>query len=348
MRERVDSGKSIAVTAFAVALLAAVTCLLWAAPGRAEPACGRPGKPWVSVAFADGTWPEPLQASVLGDLRVGLARHGIDACPEGAGPNEPRLAAVRIAWLEEPRVVVTVEIKDSVTQKRVSRDIDLSSVPSDGRGFAIAIATDELVWASWVELALVPRATTPERHPPPEVVEGVQAELPRGPASRIGLAGALEHFGGGQTHFGGDAVLLVPFGERFGFDARLGVREGRDIASEHGNVDARALGLAAHLRYAFLRASSVELGALAGSRASLLGFEGEASGDGTDHSVSGLVVTVRGGAFSSLGLGGGVFVDLVGTAGYAVRGLEATDAGQVVSGASGAELGVALGLSVEL
>jgi hypothetical protein len=337
------------VKAFAVALIAAVSCLVWAAPIHAAQSCGRPDRPWVSVAFAGGEWPAALTASVLGDLRVGLARHGIDACPDGAGPAHPHLAAVRIAWLEEPKVVVTVEIRDSVTRKRVSRDVDLSSVPSDGRGFAIAIATDELVWATWVELAMRPRAKAAARKSaPPEVVLGVQAELPRGPESRLGAEAALEHFGGGQTHIGADAMLLVPLNPRFGFDARLGVREGRDAVAEHGRVLSFALGIAAHFRYVVLRASSLELGALAGARATLLRLEGDAREGATDATASGVVVCARAGVVSSIELGGGVWVELGGTAGYALKGLEATDEGRVVSGASGTELGAALGISVEL
>jgi hypothetical protein len=140
----------------------------------------------------------------------------------------------------------------------------------------------------------------------------------------------------------------VPLSEHFGIDVRLGLREGRDAGAEHGQVMSRALGLATHVRYAFLRARPVELGVLAGARASLLELAGEAREGATDRSVSGLVVTARGGAFSSLSLGAGFFLDLAGTAGYALRGLEATDTGQVVSGASGAELGASLGFSVEL
>jgi hypothetical protein len=348
LRPRGDSGESNGVKAHARALYAAVLCLSWSARGGAEPSCGRPGKPWVSVEFAGGAWPESLKASVLGDLRVGLARHGIDACAEGAGPSDPRSAAVRIAWLEEPRVVVTVEIKDSVTQKRVSRDIDLSSVPSDGRGFAIAIATDELVWASWVELALAPRATTPKRSAPPEVVAGVAAELPDEPASRLGVAGALEHFGGGQTHVGADAVLYVPLPARFSLDARAGVRAGGDTASEHGRVLSQALGAAAHLRYALVRASSLELSALAGARAALLRLEGEANPGASDAAASSAVVTARAGVASSLELARGFWLELGGTAGYALRGFEATDEGSFVSGASGAELGASLGFLVKL
>jgi hypothetical protein len=336
------------VTAFAGALLAAIACLVWAAPSRAEQSCGQPGKPWVSVAFADGQWPEALRVSVLGDLRVGLARHGIDACLDGTGPSEPRLAAVRLAWLGEPRVVVTVEIKDSVTQKRVSRDIDLSSVPSDGRGFAIAIATDELVWASWVELAMVPRASTPKRSAPREVVEGVEAELPHGPESRIGVGAALEHFAGGQLHFGADALLFVPLGERFGIDARLGARGGRDTSSEHGRVLARGLGFALHGRYALLRASSFELGALAGARAMLLELEGEARAGAIDETASNAVVTARAGVAPTLEPVRGLRLELAATVGYTLVGLEVTDASDVVSGASGLELGAWLGLSVEL
>jgi hypothetical protein len=336
------------VTAHARALLAAVLCLVWAAQGHAQPVCGRPGKPWVSVAFADGRWPAALTASVLGDLRVGLARHGIDACPDGAGPSHPRLAAVRIAWLGEPRVVVTVEIQDSVTKKRVSRDVDLSAVPSDGRGFAIAIATDELVWASWVELALAPRATTPKRSAPPEVVRGVEEELPHDEESRLGAAAAVEHFGGGQTHAGADGVVVVPLSENLRFDVRFGARGGWDTPSEHGRVLSQALSLAAHLRVVLVRAAPLELGALAGARVALLSLEGDASGDATDRAVSDAVVTARAGLASSLELGRGFFFELVGIAGYTLRGLEVTDAGRVVSGASGVELGASLGILVEL
>jgi hypothetical protein len=301
------------------ALFAAAACLSWATASHAQTTCGSAGKPWVSVEFADGEWPEPLRASVLGDLRVGLARHGIDACFEGSGPPQPRLAAVRIAWNEAPRVVVTVEIKDAVTQKRVSRDIDLSNVPSDGRGFAIAIATDELVWASWVEVALAPRPTTPKRSVPPEITEGIQEELPHGPASRLGVEGALEHFGGGQTHLGADAVLFVPLDSRFGIDGRFGVRSGRDTASEHGNVGSRALGLALHGRYAFVQTAPLELGALAGARASVLALEGDATANATDQSASELVVAVRAGVVSSLELGAGVRLELGAALGFSVE-----------------------------
>jgi hypothetical protein len=345
---RAEPGKNTPVKALAVALLAAATCFLSASRSDAA-SCGRADRPWVSVTFVGGDWPESLTTSVLGDLRVGLARHGIDACQEGAGPAHPMLAVVRIAWQSDPKVVVTVEINDSVTHKRVSRDVDLSSVPSDGRGFAIAIATDELVWASWVELAMKPREKAPPKPSPPrEVVAGVETELPRGGGSRLGAQAALEHFGGGQTHIGGDATLGVPIGERFGFEARLGMRVGRDTAAEHGQVLSQALGIAAHVRYAMLRASSLELGALAGARASVLQFEGEAAESATDRAASGVVVSARAGVVSSLALGGGIWLELGGTAGYVLRGLEATDDGQVVSGASGAELGAALGLSVEL
>ena len=174
-------------------------------------------------------------------------------------------------------MVVTVEIQDSVTKKRVSRDVDLSSVPSDGRGFAIAIATDELVWASWVELALAPRATTPKRSAPPEVVRGVEAELPHGEESRLGAAAALEHFGGGQTHAGADGVVVVPLSETFGIDIRFGARGGWDTPSEHGRVLSQALSLATHLRVALVRAAPFELAALAGARTALLRLEGDAS-----------------------------------------------------------------------
>ena len=50
--------------------------------------------------------------------------------------------------------MVVIELDDRVTHKRVARDLPLRNIPANGRALAIAIASDELLRASWAELTL--------------------------------------------------------------------------------------------------------------------------------------------------------------------------------------------------
>src|ERR1043166_5547209 len=103
--------------------------MLWPSAARAAGECGAPSRPWVSLTFAESHWPPGFGERVLGDLRAGLVNRGIDACQGDSGPStEPPLATVRIAALDQKSVAVTVEIRDAVTEKRVSRDVDLARV----------------------------------------------------------------------------------------------------------------------------------------------------------------------------------------------------------------------------
>ena len=252
-----------------------------ARPAHAQP-CGSAARPWVSVAFAAGPWPERFEQAVLGDLAAGLRRRDIDACPEGAGPSQAPIAAVRLTRRGGTTVAVAVEVRDAVTEKRVSRDLDLRGVPNDGRAFALALATDELVWASWAELGLKRKKSRAVTTAPPEVIAGVESELPstlsstpsRSPA-RLGARVAAERFVGGQTHLGGDAVLLLPLAMRFervGLELALGLRQGQRVEAQHGHVLSSAVGLGAMLRVRLLRALPLELSLFAGPRAGLARF----------------------------------------------------------------------------
>jgi hypothetical protein len=343
------------VKAVARALLLALLGIAWTAPARAQSTCGSPERPWVSLTFAEANWPLGFASRVLGDLRAGLTSRGIDACPDETGPNnEPPLATVRIAALEKKSVVLTVEIRDAVTAKRVSRDIDLAAVPADGRAFAIAIAIDELVWASWAEVALARKSrkqttSAPRPAPPPEVVKGVESELPSsGPASKLGVRFAMEHYLGGQTLLGADAATILPLGERFALDLDAGGRVGLDADAPHGDVHSSSIGFGASGRFAFVHTSFADVGVALGVRAAVVRFRGTAAPGAQGEELSGLTVYGRGGAFTGLRLAGPVSLDAGFGAGAPFRALEATDAGQVVSGVSGAEFYAQLGFTVEL
>jgi len=333
----------------------ALLILTWAGRSEAEPACAASGRPWVSLSFSAGAWPRGFADKVLGDLRAGLTNRGIDACADGTGPSkEAPLATVHIASVDKKSVAVSVEVRDAVTEKRVSRDVDLERVPPDGRAFAIAIAVDELVWASWAEIALAksrrpkqaaPRASKP---PPREVVEGVEKALPSERSSELALRFAGEHYLGGQTLFGADAATLLPLSERFTLDLGAGIRQGLRVAAPDGHVLSSAIGLGGSVRLALFRAPAADVGMSLGSRIAVTRFRGAAGAGAEQAELSGLTAYARVGAFTSLHLGGTFRLDAAIGGGAPLRALEASDGGRVVTGVSGMELFLSLGLTVEL
>jgi hypothetical protein len=343
------------VKALARAILLVLLGIAWSARAHASPACGSDARPWVSLGFAEGSWPPGFADKVLGDLRAGLTSRGIDACPDDSGPkSQPPLATVRVAALDKKSVAVTVEIRDAVTAKRVSRDVDLAVVPPDGRAFAIAIAVDELVWASWAEIALARKsrkqaASAPRPAPPPEVVEGVESELPPGgPSPKVGVRFATEHYLGGQTLLGGDAAVILPLGERFALDFDAGYRTGVGADAPHGDIRSSAVGFGAGSRYALVHTSLADVGLALGLRAAVVRFRGSAGPGAEGAELSGLTLYARAAAFTALHLAGPWALDAGFGAGAPLRALEATDTGEVVSGVSGAEFFAQLGFTVEL
>lgn len=332
--------------ALALALFASL--LGWASHADA---CGNPSRPWVSVAFVAGPWPSKLRSAVLGDLAAGLQRRGIDACADGQGPSSDPLAAVRITRETPESVAVAVEVRDSVTEKRVGRDLDLTSVPEDGRSFAIALAVDELVWASWAELGLRHRRPMPKQAPR-EVIVGVEKELPEPEpapaAARLGARAAAERFLGGQTHLGGDIALVLPSLGRFQFGVALGYRHGLEVPAPHGSVSSFAVGLLADARYLLIRESSVELGFGLGARASWARFTGTAEPPASDSKLEGIALYGRAGLSTAVRVGGGTWLELGASSGLPLRALEASDGGTVVAGMSGVEIAGYLGVALEL
>lgn len=337
------------------ALSVVVFAVTWARSALAQSACGTSERPWVSLTFAGGAWPKGFETQVLGDLRAGFTDRGIDACADASGPSsEPPLATVRVASADQTSVAVSVEVRDAVTEKRVSRDVDLTRVPADGRAFAIALAVDELVWASWAEIALAKsqRAAAHATKPPPrEVIAGVERELPHAPAGavpEIALRFATEHYGGGQTHLGADLGALVPLGGRFTLDLDAGFRQGLRVSAPHGRILSSALGFGAGVRFAVVHTPAADAGVSVGARLAATRFRGAAATGATDAELAGLTAFARLGLFTSVKLAGPLHLDATAGAGAPLRALEATDDGRTITGVSGVELFGALGLAVEL
>jgi hypothetical protein len=159
---------------------------------------------------------------------------------------------------------------------------------------------------------------------------------------------AFEHYGTGQTLLGADAATLLPLGQRFALDFDAGGRVGLRASAADGDVSSSAVGFGASGRYAFVHSGFADLGLTLGVRAAVVRFRGAAAPGAEEAELSGLTLYARGGAFTGLRLGGPFGLDAAIGAGAPLRALEATDAGQVVSGVSGAEFFARLGFTVEL
>lgn len=318
------------------------------AAASSESDCGKSGQPWVSVGFAEGSWREGLREAALQDLKAGLANRHIDTCQEGDGPARSPVAAIRITSNGSESFQVTVEIRDSVTEKRVSRDVDLSSVPLDGRAFAIALAADELVWASWAEIGF--KGTKRRSTAPPQLVAAVEQNLqiPTREATRLGAQAAAEHFGAGLTQFGADALCVIALTRRFRLRIAAGVREGLTVTAPDGHVQSTAAGVAIDEGILLLRSSRIELSWAIGGRAAWIRLQGKAAPAAFDNDLSGLVVYARTGLNVALHAAGPLWFEFGAGAGVPLRALQATDAGRMVTGVSGLEQSVFFAVLGEL
>lgn len=317
----------------------------WVPRAHAE-SCGSEQRPWLGVEFAwQGALTE-LEGAIVKDLRAGFATRGIDVCAKSDGPAQAPAAWVRLQATDAQ--LIKVEVLDTVTQKSVSRDMNLSRVPKDGRAFAIAVGTDELVWASWAELAFE-RSQRRPRAPPPEVERGVREDLPNQtqPESVQLLARcAFEWFSGGQTFWGGDAGVVWPVGSHLALQLVLGVREGLEVNAPDGHITSNALSGEAAAELLFLRTDALRLGALLGLRLARLRMQGAASEDASASVLERSIVVLGAGLGLQLHLAGPVWLGSGVGAGLPLRGVAATDTGEVVSGATGVELAARLGVGV--
>jgi hypothetical protein len=319
-------------------------------------ACGRAGSPWVAVAFRGEALDSRAQKAVLLDLRAGLRLAGIDTCMIGAEGREPPLAVLELESSAPSRVLVSIEVHDALTQKRVQRDLDMSRTAADARPLAIAAAAEELLRASWVELSLID-APAPSRPPPVEVERVVEASLKpsakaaRSRASRIeranaaGARFAIERFTAGLTQLGADAYLTLWVNELLGIEASAGMRRGVRASGAHGDVQADAIVVRAQGVIALVpRERTLGLLLKLGPMFSSMRMRGIAANDGEGSEGAGIGVHARGTLQLSVRPWpalGGVFEA---GAGIPLRVIEATDDGQTVASMGGAELHATAGL----
>lgn len=309
-----------------------------------QPACGQ--RPWIAVDFLEATWPTQFRETVLADLRASLSERRIDVClPDQPTVRRP-LARITLTAPSSVTVSIVVVANDETAQKRASRTVSLLTVPSDGRPFAVALATDELLQASWSELALLPPEleTAPQPPPPPPPPPPTPApKLLLVPPRLNSITGAalVDWFVSKQGYGGGELRLRRTLSDswRWSLEGSVGGSLGRRLQTDHGTVTSNAILGAAWLRYVVQFVGNAQLGLAAGSRLgyhTFTGKPGQASDSAvTARSVSGWVSSLMGRFDVRIPFGGPMYCDLGVEVGFPLKSLQITDSGSVVTGATG-------------
>lgn len=323
-------------TRHARALIGAIVVAWAAAPAAAQSdRCADPAVPAVSVTFVGDAWTDAFRSRVLGELAGALAAQDMVACTEAQAAGREVVAQIELRTLGLPRVAVVIEVSDRVTDKRLARDIDLASFPEDGRALALAVASDELMRASFLELAMAD-APAPVRPPPPAVTRIVAREVERAAPSMtiLGVLAAIEAYGGGETQLGGDLFLSHGLGTQVALSISVGARRGLTRQGQHGTVTSSTLGGSLELRW-LPGEGDLRPGLALGVRAAQIFFEAEAAEGGVSRNDGGLVVTPTMAGTLDVRLGAGFVLHLALGAGFPVRAVAALDDGERVTAASG-------------
>jgi len=333
-----------------VMLALCVAGVMLPAIANAAASCAGDG-PWVQLQIGAEGWNEAQRATVLSDLQHTLAGQGIAACSGDAHPAAAALAMLNVDLSPEDKAKATVdiEVRDAVTHKRVRRDVDLSRIPDDGRAAAIAIEADELLRASWAEVALdTARAREAQAQARPQVVGSVRqvmAPEPVGDVGAVGARGVFERFFGGSdlTMFGVDAFgrMVAP---RWHLEIAGELRAAPATTAPDGRVSALGLGGGVSLFGRVVGGRRASLAVGAGAAASWLSFRAEASPGAESLSYADLLVVGRARVVGRVALGRALHVTGGIDVGGALQSVEAKDAGAIVASARGPLLGANIGL----
>jgi hypothetical protein len=331
---------------------ALVTCLallawLGVSEAHAESKCSG-ARPWVAVS---SHLPAGFAEAVRSDLRAGLAPSNIEVCEASNNAGTAPVARVALEQIGPDGARYSLDVTDSVTQKRVGRDLSLDQLPADGRAFALAVAAEELLRATWAELSLrgVPGQGTAA---PPEVRAIVEKSRP--PPARpqrhvaLGARLAFEHFLGGQTHYGADLFGALPFAHVAAGFLAIGARRALSSPAPHGSIGASALSAELGLSLSFLQRGGLELGAFVSARLLRLSFEPEATSGAAASAEHGLAMTSRVGLNLAFGKLGVLRSYSALGAGLPLKSFSAADTQVTITGASELELFASAGLALEL
>ena len=288
----------------------------------AQAECG--SRPWIAVHFSPATWPDGFRETVVADLQASLGERDIDVCPAQTRSQSLPLAHITLTVPRKETVRIGVVARDAKAQQQFTREVSLSEVPRDGRAFAIALATDELISAGWEELALLPlpkdkkQSTSSSQAAEPPATEAaddrdasapgdVSSALedepdppadPRAPPGvALGVFGMAEIFASGQRYAGAEVRVRAALGETFddapwSLEGALAAAVGSDVdVAGFGQVEADAQVAGVWLRYAMSQTRTVGFGAAAGTRLGTYRFVGTPNASAQQAGVSGADVS---------------------------------------------------------
>ena len=336
-----------------IVLCACATGTSFAGAAHAQPAssaCQSTGRPWVAVHA-----PDDLPRTVKGFvdlLRAELASRGIDLCTEpSVSDGTAPIATVDLSSGHD-EVNLGVEVHDAVTAKRVSREVNLAGVPPDSRPLTIALAADELLRASWAELAL--RSAPPPPRPVPvevtrtvrESVAPVAAPAPSQPRVLLGVDGAFEHFSSGTSFYGADARFAVWLVPRIAATLRAGLRSATVIEASDGEVrpEAWLAGVGAEVRLTPPELLRWGIDAVARFDVEHVEFTPTPIASAVGRSGSDFALVTGLGAQAWVRLFPTLRIGAQAVALLPLRGVEPTDAGVASAGVTGAGIGALLGV----
>jgi len=305
----------------------------------------------VSVTF-DVALDAAYREETLKDLESELAPRGLTVCVQAREiADDTALAEVRIESRGPQRIAI--EVFDRTTDKRVGRDLALATIGDNGRALATAIAIDELLRASWAELAMRDAALPPA----PVVVTPPTAalEAPAAPKAerRATLAlGAEATYARSFDHydaFGGVVVLDALASRWFWLEARGGFSRALKQETSAGSVEVS--GPSTALTFGACR----DLGRRAtrgclGERTTLdlLSFNGDANSGQRGQSSFTPVLSAALVAQARVRLHGALALSFGAGAGAALIGARITDGSRTLARIDRLLLQSNLGLSVDL
>lgn len=325
------SVRSIAVIVFALSFVPARFAFAQNGPG-----CTPSPRPFVTLRFGDGV-AESSRDEILREIDHELRGQQIDLC-DGVRPGDA-LATVAID-AQSAAVSIRLQVRDVV--KDVSREIDTSSIPADGRALLVAASAVDLLRASWAEPA-------PRELPKTIIVERVIVAPRPPPPSRFAsleLALANETFTTGLSRFGADARFGFRPISRLDLGAVVGVRRALVQGAPHGSISSDALVAGADVRVGLTAPlAHAGLDAIARFVVARMSFVGHA-GVHTDAAVGTLPsMELSGGLRAWLSITTAFDVALTVTAGAAILAANATDAGVVASSTEGLMVASSLALT---
>ncbi|MEM1033466.1 MAG: hypothetical protein AAGN82_24240 [Myxococcota bacterium] len=333
----------------------ALTSVTYADPAAAEASGAgcRAGAPHLSLRVTSDA--DDLSRTIRIDIADGMRRRGLAVCGDDAA-REGSVGQLRVDARDPASVVITMI--DDITNKEVTRRLDLSELPADGHSLAIAIAAEELARASWAELALGPvtaerpaaRVRPPRRGlgealPETQGTDGDDANAAPG-RNAVRVAAGVEHYTTSLTLLGPDVAYRRHLVGWLWFEGGGLFRAGLGVDAARGRIDTLAAGGQLALVARAVDSGRFALDVDAGARARWVRFDGDARADAVEDRFSTWAALVRAGA--SIGVRPSAPLELsarVG-AGLPVRAVFAGDGGRDATGVGGVALSTSLGLGV--